>query len=98
MDCTNKNCPAYAKCLAPYRGSWCKATRATYGLDDPITNGDGIRGMTDEKLAEKIAEMIDCSVCKSLHHSESNECPSHPHQSCADFWLDWLKSPVEVEE
>lgn len=58
MDCTNKNCPAYAKCLAPYRGSRCKATRATYGLGDPITNADRIRGMTDEELARFIAGQI----------------------------------------
>jgi hypothetical protein len=64
----------------------------------PQTNADRIRAMSDEELAEMIAETIDCSVCKSLPHSESDECPSHPHQACDDFWLDWLKSPVEVDD
>ena len=91
MDCTNKNCPAYAKCLAPYRGSRCAATRAKYGLGDPLTNADRFRAMTDEKMAEKIGESIDCEVCKTMHHSESGECPCRPHQACVDFWLEWLR-------
>lgn len=54
-------------------------------------NYDKVRAMTMEELAEKIGESIDCEVCKTMHHSESVECPSRPHQSCVDFWLDWLK-------
>jgi hypothetical protein len=60
MICTNKNCPAYAKCLAPYRGSRCKATRSTYGLGDPLTNADRIRAMTDEELAYFMANIEPC--------------------------------------
>lgn len=58
------------------------------------TNADRIRAMADEELAEKIGESIDCEVCKTMHHSESGECPCRPHQSCVDFWLDWLKQEV----
>lgn len=64
-------------------------------IDDTIkrhkTNADRIRAMTDEELAEKIGESIDCEVCKTMHHSENDECPSKPHQACVDFWLDWLR-------
>lgn len=54
-----KNCPAYAKCTVTYRGSSCAALRSTYGIDsDPelITNADKIRAMSDEELAEFLAE------------------------------------------
>lgn len=82
MDCTNKNCPAYAKCLAPYRGSRCKATRATYGLGDPITNADRIRAMADEELAEWIAGYALGLTGASL------EMSTHA-------WLEWLKQEAE---
>lgn len=85
MDCTNKNCPAYAKCLAPYRGSRCKATRATYDLGDPITNADRIRAMTDEELAHV------------LSHEQDDGCPVRGlrcQSSCKKCWLDWLKQEV----
>ena len=54
-----KNCPAFAKCTVIYRGSACAALRHTYGIeDDPkiITNADRIRAMSDEELAEWMAE------------------------------------------
>lgn len=49
-----KDCPAYAKCTATYRGSACDAMRSTYGIDsDPeiLTNADQIRAMSDHDLA-----------------------------------------------
>lgn len=64
---------------------------AKYDRSKPKTKADLLRAMTDEELAEKIGESIDCEVCKTMHHSESGECPCRPHQSCVDFWLDWLK-------
>jgi hypothetical protein len=62
--------------------------------DEPKTNADKLRAMSDEELAEKIGGSIDCEVCKTMHHSESGECPSRPHQSCVDFWLGWLRQEV----
>lgn len=87
MDCTNKNCPAYAKCLAPYRGSRCAATRATYGLGDPKTNADCIRVMTDEELARYYAKrIVRCYGCEAVTEDDCYECQ-----------LGWLKSPAEVD-
>lgn len=60
-----------------------------------LTNADRIRHSTDEELAEKIGESIDCEVCKTMHHAESGECPCRPHPSCVDFWLDWLRQEAE---
>ena len=57
-----KNCPAYAKCTVTYRGSACAALRGTYGIDsDPeiMTNGDCIRAMNDDDMAEQFVINLD---------------------------------------
>lgn len=87
MDCTNKNCPAYAKCLAPYRGSRCKATRATYGLGDPITNADRIRAMADEEMAWELAR-----ICRMPFYKDDSEIDEYE----VDCWANWLKQEVET--
>lgn len=61
----------------------------------PQTNADRIRAMTDEELADFINDtefgFIDrpgmCDVCDH-----------HRMKDCLRCWLDWLKSPVEVDE
>lgn len=62
-----------------------------YGEPKPQTNADRIRAMTDEELARWIATTAD------------DNCPDTAHERycdnrCGECWLDWLKSPVEVEE
>ena len=49
----------------------------------PLTNGDKIRGMTDEELAN----VIHCPLV------EVDGCPTG--KSCALCILRWLRSPVE---
>ena len=53
----------------------------------PKTNGDRIRAMTDEELAEVLADFIVCQGC-----SPDDIC------SCTNCWLKWLRSPVEESE
>ena len=77
-----KECPAYAKCTATYRGSACAALRGTYGLEnDPeiITNADRIRAMSDEELA------------KWLEYEGGGACA----EVCG--WLDWLQQSAEED-
>lgn len=50
-----KNCPVSPCHTLYYRGSYCCEQRAKRGLGDPITNADRIRSMTDEELAELLA-------------------------------------------
>ena len=64
IDCANSKCPAYEKCDAPsYRGSRCAYLRWSYGLGDPMTNGDKVRAMTDEEISEWFWWMLDYSKC-----------------------------------
>ena len=56
----------------------------------PQINADRIRAMTDEELARWIATTAD------------DNCPDTAHERycdnrCGECWLDWLKSPVEVD-
>lgn len=54
--------------------------------DEPLTNADRIRSMTDEELAKWLCVM------------NFDDCPDRAHQmkctdKCYECWLDWLKSP-----
>lgn len=53
-----------------------------------MTNGDKIRAMTDEELAEYLSNVHYCptpSICD-------------PTKNCKDCWSEWLRSPVEESE
>ena len=54
----------------------------------PQTNGDRIRGMTDEALAEYLSEVHYCPT----------PSPCDPTKNCKDCWTKWLRSPVEESE
>lgn len=58
----------------------------------PMTNADRIRGMTDVELADRIMCFVRCEACETEFHIECN-----PLMICQNVWLDWLKSPVEVD-
>ena len=53
----------------------------------PITNADRIRAMTDEELADLIAEYIECDMCKF----EDEECLA----DCELRWRKWLREEVK---
>ena len=61
------------------------------GIEDMgMTNGERIRGMSDEELAKFLA---DCSDCASCYLDEPNNCGTE--ETCAKAFLEWLKQPVE---
>lgn len=80
-----KTCPVKPCHTLHYRGSYCAEQRAKFGLGDPQTNGDRIRGMTDEELAEVI-------MCP--YGSEPDICCTKG--TCLDCCEKWLKEPAEV--
>lgn len=59
----------------------------------PQTNADRIRAMTDEELADRIMCFVRCEACEREFHIECN-----PLMTCRGVWLEWLKSPVEVDK
>lgn len=52
-----------------------------------MTNGDRIRQMTDEELAEFFDKISDCQTCI--------DNPSKCHVECIDSRLKWLKQEVQ---
>lgn len=57
----------------------------------PQTNGERIRQMTDEELAEFLDNINSCSCSYAMGKAPCNgeDCPC---------WLAWLKAPVEADE
>lgn len=55
------------------------------------TNADRLRSMTDEELAEWMANKVDCQYC-----SVRSEWCTESEASCRTNWLDWLKQEVST--
>lgn len=89
--CTGANCPMQVGYVVP---ETCPEPEKCRYATFPQTNGDRIRAMTDEALAN-----ILYSVCVD---SSCGGCPIAPF---CDYtfrvvgdWLDWLKAPVEESD
>lgn len=65
-----------ANCLGCFEGSHYKPK--------PITNADRIRAMSDEELAEWLAEVNDFGGCP-------NRGAVNCQSECRQCWLDWLR-------
>lgn len=59
----------------------------------PQTNADRIRAMTDEELAEMCA-----GGCPNGDRLNCGKYYLHGGRDCFNCWLDWLKSPAEVDK
>lgn len=62
---------------------------------EPMTNANLIRSMTDKELA-KLMENIGCCPPRACTHNGVGVYVTP--QDCKMCWLEWLKSPVEVDE
>lgn len=91
-----KTCPVKNCETMNYRGSACAAQRAKLGLGDPMTNGDRIRAMTDEELAEVIKDGISSDVCDYCKHNNLH-CSGSPCKNKADAEIitEWLQQPAK---
>lgn len=83
--CTGANCPMQAGYVVP---ETCPEPEKCQYATFPQTNGDKIRAMSDNELAEYLSEVHYCptfSICDAT-------------KNCYDCWAEWLRSPVEVSE
>lgn len=87
--CINGKLPSYsASCVE------CGLLRKNY---KPFTNYDLLISKTPEELAEWILREPTIgyfAVCPP-GTKDGVDCPTSPCEQC---WLDWLKSPVEVDD
>lgn len=56
--------------------------------DEPQTNADRIRSMTDEELAKWMASNTDCYYCKVRR---DGGCDNFTATPCGSVWLKWLR-------
>lgn len=83
--CTGANCPMQVGCVDP---ETCPEPEKCRYAMFPQTNGDRIRNMTDEALAEELADYL-CNKIQDIGLCEKyEECG----QGC---FMDYLRSPVE---
>lgn len=81
-----------------YRALWeiqelLETRRYFVEMNLPQTNADRIRQMSDEEMAEWIANMVypECQCCPA-------DCEGWETDECKTRLTKWLRSPVEVEE
>ena len=80
--CTGTRCPMQIG----YKVDECNNKDCLYRIE-PITNADRIRAMTDDELADVIANGVGC-VLKAPHCMDAD---------CTSCILEWLQQPVEGE-
>lgn len=105
--CEKRDCPAFDKCTAQYRGSRCAALRYSYGLDDPKTNYDRIISKSPEELAVfltntqintfnevvvAINKMFDCE--ENILRQIKEEVQKN-YEDIVQEQLDWLRQEAE---
>lgn len=82
------HCTKYAE---PGYESWCVLGPCK---SETPSNADRIRAMTDEELAKMWMEQ----GCPKSTWEKPCPYPNEDGTPCHNCWLDWLKSPVEVDE
>lgn len=100
--CTGRNCPFQYDRIVPGECLWPEACRfATF----PVSNGDRLRAMTDEELAQDLMDMISGGAgfcCKNLPECKAARDQNAdwliPEENCVVCMADWLKSPWEVAD
>ena len=75
-----------------YFQSWV-CTRCGDMVQKRITNGDKIRQMKDDELANFIWRMVDCKKCMRLFGTE--KCLTTPSLMCKEVWYHWLKDEAK---
>ena len=61
-------------------------------IAEPLTNGDRIRAMSNEELAEYMSYITECDDCPV-----NKICYESTEKKMKDILLDWLTSPAESE-
>ena len=80
--------------MAQFGGHAPLITACSKFKENSQTNGDRIRAMTDEELANFLFPLGSCPIiADGLPFNESADCAD----DCEKCWLDWLKKEVESD-
>lgn len=67
-------------------------------MDKPVvSNADRIRAMSDEELAEWLADIWDCNLCSEHERLDGEPLLRNEQcdQRCEEHCLEWLKQPAD---
>ena len=98
MSAICNNCPGYAGCCLNPDGNACKRYRKELGYRP--TNGDRIRAMSDEELANALEKLCREDICDIVCHGEChafNTLNKSSEEICKDFIAMWLYKPAKEE-
>ncbi|MBU5627726.1 hypothetical protein KQI82_12480 [Oscillibacter sp. MSJ-2] len=98
MSAICNNCPGYAGCALNPDGKPCKRRRKELGYYP--TNGDRIRAMSDEELAELLCTADWCEECDQLKEGgtcHAMELDGPLSKYCVAAGLKWLAQPAQEE-
>lgn len=84
-------CGAIAEWDSYFGGTRC--TRCDFVEKPKPSNGDRIRAMSDEELAEMLTPMFSCNQCP-LSMAEREPCGTDGRR-CLDRVLEWLKKEAD---
>lgn len=91
MKC--KECPEYQECVKHSNLTMKRKRCPKARVEKPMTNGDRIRAMTDEELADFLAAMSACGIdCPAREY-----CQATNIVSCLLNTLGWLREPVKED-
>lgn len=85
-------------CKEPWASERCNTCKYGWGKENnytPMTNADRIRGMSDEELAHLLHDHS-CSLCPLNYKCDGRV--EVGRKKCKEYWLRWLKAPVEVDD
>ena len=70
--------------------------RRAQQYNEPPTNADHIRGMSDEELAVFMRDMMDCVSCRQVMSLHDITCTGN-YNECVSKCKEWLLKPEEEE-
>lgn len=85
-------------CTANYRGSRCAHLRDLSGVGtDPKTNGDSLRGMNDEELADQLVINVDGIAQCRMYLSAPIGRMFVSRRDAVRETINWIREPAEED-
>ena len=91
-ECRYYVCNRHGGCCTFIGDAMCDDDLACDNFEKP-TNGDVIRQMSNEELAEFLSTQVICPNCPA----RTEHCIGNASKVCKKNWLAWLNAPAESE-
>ena len=92
FDGDELNCARTPSCSTARRSDGRNVIFVEVPKPEQKTNGDRIRGMSNEELADFLSDITDCGICPLYDF-----CRANKYEICCKAMLHWMNSPAEEE-